>query len=98
VKRLRDIPLGLIGLAAAVGFSGVFVVMSPGTAASLRSFFGPIAGCDIKGNISFVSGERIYHTRGQYHYDETIISFERGERWFCSEGEAVMAGWRHSGI
>lgn len=64
----------------------------------MRSLLGPIMGCHIKGNISIGSGERIYHTPGQYHYDETIISPEYGERWFCSEGEAVMAGWRHSGI
>ena len=53
----------------------------------------PPAGCSIKGNISS-AGERIYHRPGQRHYDATVIDTGRGERWFCSEGEAVAAGWR----
>ena len=50
--------------------------------------------CTIKGNISINTGERIYHVPGQKHYDETIISPQYGERWFCSEAEARAAGWR----
>lgn len=50
--------------------------------------------CDIKGNISINSGERIYHVPGQEFYNETIIRTEYGERWFCSEEEARSAGWR----
>ena len=51
--------------------------------------------CVIKGNISR-SGERIYHLPFQDHYDRTRISEEAGERWFCSEAEALAAGWRRS--
>lgn len=54
----------------------------------------PDVSCDIKGNISVSSQERIYHVRGQAFYDETEISPEYGERWFCTEEEAVEAGWR----
>ena len=50
-------------------------------------------GCTIKGNISS-SGERIYHNPGGQDYDRTKINTAKGERWFCSEGEAVAAGWR----
>lgn len=50
--------------------------------------------CDIKGNISYNSGERIYHVPGQTYYDETVIDEAYGERWFCSESAAVSAGWR----
>ena len=50
--------------------------------------------CPIKGNISINSGQRIYHVPGQMFYDQTIISPEYGERWFCSEAEARAAGWR----
>jgi hypothetical protein len=50
--------------------------------------------CRIKGNVSINTGERIYHLPGQEHYDETIISTDYGERWFCSEDEARAAGWR----
>jgi len=49
--------------------------------------------CDIKGNIS-TSGERIYHLPGQFNYESTVISPQKGERWFCSEEEAVAARWR----
>lgn len=53
------------------------------------------ASCKIKGNIS-ASGERIYHVPGQKYYSVTVISQNKGERWFCSEAEAVAAGWRRS--
>jgi hypothetical protein len=53
-------------------------------------------GCNIKGNISINSGERIYHVPGQEYYDETRISKWKGERWFCSEQEAQAAGWRRA--
>ncbi|MBZ0163412.1 MAG: hypothetical protein K8H74_11945 [Notoacmeibacter sp.] len=52
------------------------------------------AACDIKGNISINSGERIYHVPGQKYYNSTVIRPEYGERWFCSEAEARAAGWR----
>jgi endonuclease YncB( thermonuclease family) len=51
-------------------------------------------GCPIKGNMNR-DGERIYHTPwGSQWYDRTKISLEQGERWFCSEREALDAGWR----
>ena len=51
-------------------------------------------GCDIKGNISINTGERIYHVPGQEYYSETRVSARHGERWFCTEEEARAAGWR----
>ncbi|MDQ0562010.1 hypothetical protein QO004_003811 [Rhizobium mesoamericanum] len=53
--------------------------------------------CNIKGNVSINSGERIYHVPGQHYYEATKISPEYGERWFCSEEEARAAGWRKAG-
>lgn len=50
------------------------------------------AGCPIKGNIS--SSGRIYHTPWSPWYDRTRISTRNGERWFCSEADALAAGWR----
>jgi endonuclease YncB( thermonuclease family) len=51
-------------------------------------------GCPIKGNINR-DGERIYYTPwGSQYYDKTKISLDKGERWFCSEREALDAGWR----
>lgn len=52
-------------------------------------------GCTIKGNISS-DGERIFHGPGQEYYSRTLISPAKGERWFCSEAEAMAAGWRPS--
>lgn len=49
-------------------------------------------GCVIKGNIS--PGGKIFHAPGCGSYDKTAIDESRGERWFCSEEEAVAAGWR----
>lgn len=53
--------------------------------------------CRIKGNISS-SGEKIYHMLGQRYYDRTKINEGAGERWFCTEQEAIDAGWRKSKV
>jgi endonuclease YncB( thermonuclease family) len=51
-------------------------------------------GCPIKGNINR-DEVRIYHTPwGSQWYERTKISLDQGERWFCSEREALDAGWR----
>lgn len=49
--------------------------------------------CVIKGNISSKE-ERIYHMPGCGSYDKTVIDESMGERWFCTEEEALKAGWR----
>ena len=51
--------------------------------------------CIIKGNIS-ASGERIYHLPFQHFYSRTKIDESKGERWFCTEQEALDAGWRRA--
>jgi endonuclease YncB( thermonuclease family) len=48
--------------------------------------------CPIKGNIS--ENGRIYHTPYSDSYARTRIDESKGERWFCSEAEALAAGWR----
>lgn len=48
--------------------------------------------CRIKGNVSGTT--RIYHLPGDPNYPQVVISPEQGERWFCSEREAIAAGWR----
>ena len=53
--------------------------------------------CPIKGNISS-TGEKIYHMPGQRYYDKTQIDLSRGEQWFCTEEEAISAGFRRSKI
>jgi endonuclease YncB( thermonuclease family) len=53
--------------------------------------------CLIKGNVNW-RGERIYHMHGTPFYDTAVINTQNGERWFCSEQEALAAGWRASDV
>ena len=73
------------GAAILVGIIGVPVA---------TEFGPPLVGCNVKGNISYNTGERIYHVPGQEYYFATRINWFRGERWFCSEADARVAGWR----
>ena len=57
----------------------------------------PIGSCRIKGNIAS-DGEKIFHSPGQRHYEQTRISPAKGERWFCTAAEAIKAGWRAAKI
>jgi micrococcal nuclease len=50
-------------------------------------------GCTIKGNISSTK-EKIFHVIGCGSYAKTTIDESQGERWFCTEQEALDAGWR----
>lgn len=49
-------------------------------------------GCPIKGRIT--GGARIYVLPWSPDYERGRIQKARGERWFCSEQEAVAAGWK----
>lgn len=51
-------------------------------------------GCPIKGRIA--SGRKYYVLPGTVDYRRTRIHTRRGERWFCSEKEALAAGWKRS--
>lgn len=48
-------------------------------------------GCPIKGLIA--GDAKTYVLPGAAAYDKAKVRAERGERWFCSEAEAVAAGW-----
>jgi hypothetical protein len=73
------------------GILGAIVLGATSLEAGFRA-----AGCDIKGNISYATGERIYHVPNQKYYSATFINFLQGERFFCSEAAARKAGWRRS--
>lgn len=49
--------------------------------------------CRIKGNISIETNKKFYHLPGMEDYESTRIDPTRGERWFCTESEAIAAGW-----
>ncbi len=55
----------------------------------------PAGECKIKGNISS-NGDKIYHMPGQQFYNVTEIDTSKGERYFCTKGEAEQAGFRPS--
>jgi hypothetical protein len=89
--RPFDVLAGLLFAGAAgIGYTADGTTLAGWTAAL------PGSGCNIKGNISIETGERIYHVPGQKFYSDTRISPQYGERWFCSEPEARHAGWRKS--
>ncbi len=50
-------------------------------------------GCPIKGRISS-AGAKVYLLPWAGDYGGTTIRAAKGERWFCSEREALAAGWR----
>lgn len=52
--------------------------------------------CLIKGNINS-RGQRLYHLPGTPFYERTRIDEARGQRWFCTEEEALEAGWLKAG-
>lgn len=64
------------------------VNIAPNTASSSGS-----GSCTIKGNISSTK-EKIYHMIGCGSYEKTTIDESKGEKWFCTEQEALDAGWR----
>jgi hypothetical protein len=51
--------------------------------------------CAIKGNING-NGEHIYHLPFQHFYRRVRNDESKGERRFCTEQEALEAGWRRA--
>ncbi|OLP17080.1 DNA-binding protein [Leptolyngbya sp. 'hensonii'] len=49
--------------------------------------------CTIKGNISVETQNKVYHLPGMEDYNSTTIDLAKGEKWFCTEAEAIAAGW-----
>ena len=50
----------------------------------------------IKGNISFASGEKVYHMPGQKFYETTEIDQALGENVLLFTNSSHKAGWRRS--
>jgi hypothetical protein len=51
--------------------------------------------CQIKGEIR-PDGARVYYLPGEPGYGWAWVREDKGERWFCSAGEAEAAGWEPS--
>ena len=52
----------------------------------------PKVGCQVKGNYT-ARGHRWYHLPTFRHYNQTVVNLESGDQWFCTEEEAVEAGF-----
>lgn len=95
-KSRKDNPLrtileiGIVGTMILIGFE--FTPSS--TPPLLMSIAKP--GCRTKGNISVNTGNRLYHRSGMEDYESTIIDPLKGERWFCTEAEAIANGWQRA--
>jgi PLD-like domain len=62
-------------------------------AGTVNSMNGAGADCRIKGNVN-QTGERIYFLPGDRNYARVRMDRGAGKRWFCSEDQAIAAGWR----
>lgn len=51
------------------------------------------AGCVIKGNIDNNNKTRLYYLPGCSQYNFTVVEKDMGENWFCTEKEALKAGF-----
>lgn len=72
----------------------IFVIFDNMSGAGLVSAFrAAVENCQIKGNIDQVSGTRAYYVPGQDRYSSVRIYPSEGEHWFCSEDQAIAAGW-----
>lgn len=57
----------------------------------------PTPPCEIvKGNISR-DGRKLYHVEGMANFNTVKIDEAAGEMFFCSEQEAIDAGWTKAG-
>jgi hypothetical protein len=83
---------------------GIFVVASIVLFSNrlLAQEVSPKPGCNIKGNLSLVRKgnkfahipeKKLYHLPGMKDYEGTLIN-RPGEKWFCSESEAIANGWK----
>ena len=52
--------------------------------------------CNIKANIDKNTKDRVYYVPGCVQYKTAIVEKDIGENWYCSEKEAVEAGFRKS--
>ena len=54
-------------------------------------------GCDIIGNVRHGNSDKIYTLPGCQSYPTTVLQKDQGDQWFCTEAEAIKAGFVRSG-
>lgn len=50
--------------------------------------------CNIKGNIGKHDRVKYYHLPNCAEYNRTVVELHLGEQWFCTENEAIKAGYK----
>ena len=55
-------------------------------------FWNACGPCKIKGNYD-IHGKRYYHLPEFRHYSQVVVNLDKADRWFCSEDEAIEAGF-----
>lgn len=50
--------------------------------------------CTIKANVLMRDGNKLYRFPGCGQYNNTIVQLYMGDQWFCSEQEAIKAGFK----
>jgi len=81
--------------AATETFAGGTLPALPGQEESVCDFSGT-SEAKIKGNVDTRTKALIYHVPGGFFYNTTDVDPQEGDRWFCTEGAAVAAGWTKS--
>ena len=51
--------------------------------------------CQIKGNLDRMD-KRWYHLPSFRHYETTEVNLQHGDRWFCTEEDAISAGFERA--
>jgi endonuclease YncB( thermonuclease family) len=83
------------GRTIVLGAQSVPLSARPELLSAASSEEAPSPECVIKGNVSR-TGKRLYHMPGQVNYAQIKMDKGKGERWFCSEEEALVAGWHRA--
>ena len=52
--------------------------------------------CVIKGNVRKDNKTKVYHLPDCYNYEKIVIDESQGDKWFCSEKEAIEADFTKS--
>lgn len=101
-KRQKKKKRGLVETLISLGVMAVIAILamkfrdshSPSPIPSIPNTSVTKPECNIKGNISMDNGNKLYHVPGMEDYESTVIDPAKGERWFCTESEAIANGWR----
>ncbi|QRM54602.1 hypothetical protein [Sinorhizobium sp. BG8] len=96
VRRRYGLPV--VSAIPGLVFGGILFILFDHFAGMglVGAFAAAVTDCQIKGNIGSTPDERIYYVPGQQKYDGIRIRPGDGERWFCSEADARMAGWERA--